>query len=212
MYPGKGSRANVHAHKGVDLTVNKGEFVALHGPSGCGKSTMLLTAGGLLRPDKGAVEINGQDLYSLNNSKRAQFRARNLGFVFQQFHLIPYLDVLSNVMVTEVATGQTPDAKKRATEILAKFSIGDRASHHPSELSVGEQQRVALARAVFAGASILFADEPTGNLDHDNASAVLNYMKEFAENGGAVIMVTHDDRALEYASRKISLAGGSIAE
>ena len=209
-YPGKGSRPDVHALQGLDLTVNKGEFIALHGPSGCGKSTLLLTAGGLQRPTTGSVEINGQDLYSLNNSKRAQFRAQNLGFVFQQFHLIPYLNVLDNVMVSEVATGQTDNAQVRAHQILEKFGMAHRTTHHPSELSVGEQQRVALARAVFAGASILFADEPTGNLDRENAATVLSYMKEFAENGGAVIMVTHDDRALEYASRNVALDGGVI--
>ncbi|TWT84082.1 ABC transporter ATP-binding protein YtrE [Planctomycetes bacterium CA13] len=211
-YPGKGSRGEVHALRGVSLSVGKGEFVALHGPSGCGKSTLLLAAGGLLRPDVGTIAINGQDLYSLNNSNRARFRAANLGFVFQQFHLIPYLDVLGNLMVTEVATGQSANAKKRAEAILEQFGMAARAGHHPSELSVGEQQRLALARAVFANASILFADEPTGNLDRDNATIVLDYMKEFAGNGGVVVMVTHDDRALEHASQKVSLVDGRIKE
>ncbi len=211
-YPGKGTREDVHALKGVSLVVGAGEFVALHGPSGCGKSTLLLASGGLLRPDAGSVAIKGQDLYSLNNSRRARFRARNLGFVFQQFHLVPYLDVLGNVMVSEVATGRTPDAAQRATAVLEQFGIAARAGHHPSELSVGELQRVALARAVFANASILFADEPTGNLDRDNAATVLNYMKEFSEAGGVVVMVTHDDRALEYATRKIALCEGMIKE
>ncbi len=209
-YPGKGNREVVHALCGVSLSVEQGEFVALHGPSGCGKSTMLLSAGGLLRPDAGTVEINGQDLYALNNSERARFRAGNLGFVFQQFHLVPYLDVLGNVMVTEVASGSTPDAATRAMAILEQFGVARRAGHHPSELSVGEQQRVALARAVFAGASILFADEPTGNLDRDNAAVVLDYMKKFADDGGIVLMVTHDDRALEFSTRQIALSEGMI--
>lgn len=209
-YPGKGSREDVQALRGISLSVGKGEFVALHGPSGCGKSTLLMTAGGLLRPDAGTVEIRGQNLYALSQSKRAQFRAANLGFVFQQFHLVPYLDVLENVMVSEVATGTTPNARVRAHGVLEKFGLAGRAGHHPSELSVGEQQRLALARTVFANASILFADEPTGNLDADNAAIVLNYMKRFAAGGGAVIMVTHDDRALEYATRKIELCAGSI--
>jgi ABC-type lipoprotein export system ATPase subunit len=211
-YPGRGSRENVQALNGIDLSISAGEFVALHGPSGCGKSTLLLTAGGLLRPDEGSVTINGQSLYALNNSKRAQFRARNLGFVFQQFHLIPYLNVLDNVMVTEVATGQSPDARQRAEAILDQFGMAARSGHHPSELSVGEQQRLALARAVFANASILFADEPTGNLDRENAETVLNYMKKFADDGGTVVMVTHDDRALEFATRKIALIDGMIRE
>ncbi len=211
-YPGKGSRSEVLALQDVSLAVSKGEFVALHGPSGCGKSTLLLTAGGLLRPDAGSVVIKGQDLYALNNSQRARFRAGNLGFVFQQFHLIPYLDVLGNVMVSEVATGHSPDAAARAKTILERFGVAGRAGHHPSELSVGEQQRVALARAVFAGASILFADEPTGNLDRDNATGVLGYLKNFANEGGVVVMVTHDERALEFASRRVALAGGRIAD
>lgn len=209
-YRGKGSRDAVHALRGVSLSVSKGEFVALHGASGCGKSTLLLAAGGLLKPDAGVVTICGQDLYALNNSARAQFRAQHLGFVFQQFHLVPYLDVLGNVMVSEVATGRTSDAEARAQAILQQFGIAERARHHPSELSVGEQQRLALARAVFANASILFADEPTGNLDSENAAVVLNYMKDFANGGGVVVMVTHDDRALEYASRKVALTEGRI--
>ncbi len=153
-YQAKGGRQEVRALRGVSLSVSKGEFVALHGPSGCGKSTLLLAAGGLLKPDAGSVKINGQDLYALNNSRRAQFRAGHLGFVFQQFHLVPYLDVLGNVMVTEIATGTTADAAERAMSVLEKFGISDRAKHFPSELSVGEQQRLALARAVFANASL----------------------------------------------------------
>ena len=209
-FPGKGDREEVCALCDVSLTVAKGEFVALHGPSGCGKSTLLMTAGGLLRPDTGIVRIKGQDLYAVDNSQRARLRAGNLGFVFQQFHLIPYLDVLGNVMVTELATGHTGDAASRAKAILEQFGVADRAGHHPSELSVGEQQRVALARAVFNGASILFADEPTGNLDHDNAAVVLGFMKKFADDGGTVVLVTHDDRALEFASRKILITDGQI--
>ncbi len=114
-------------------------------------------------------------------------------------------------MVTEIATGRTADAAERAMSVLEKFGIADRAKHFPSELSAGEQQRLALARAVFADASLLFADEPTGNLDRENARVVLSYMKEFAENGGVVVMVTHDDRALAYVSRQVSLADGVIS-
>ena len=209
-FPGKGSRKEVCALRDVSLSVSPGEFVALHGPSGCGKSTLLMTAGGLLRPDSGNVRIKGQDLYALGNSQRARFRAGHLGFVFQQFHLVPYLDVLGNVMVTGVATGRNGEAASRAKAILEQFGVAGRAGHHPSELSVGEQQRVALARAVFAGASILFADEPTGNLDRDNAAVVLDFMKKFADDGGVVLLVTHDDRALDNASRKILINDGQI--
>ncbi|MFC1764654.1 ABC transporter ATP-binding protein, partial [Planctomycetota bacterium] len=153
-----------------------------------------------------------QDLYALNNSQRAQLRAGNLGFVFQQFHLLPYLDVLGNVMVTGVATGRNGDTTSRAQALLEQFGLSGRAGHHPAELSVGEQQRVALARAVFAGASILLADEPTGNLDRDNAAVVLGFMKTFADDGGVVLLVTHDDRALDYASRKIAVVEGRIED
>jgi ABC-type lipoprotein export system ATPase subunit len=210
-YQSKGASDAVQALDGITLDINAGEFVALLGPSGCGKSTLLLTAGGLLKPDAGSVTLKSQDMYALNNSQRARFRAKNLGFVFQQFHLIPYLTVLDNVEIADI-TDSSSSHTQSAADALSNFGLGDRLQHLPSELSVGEQQRVALARAVYSGASVLFADEPTGNLDGQNADSVLHYMRTFADNGGAVIMVTHDDRAVASASRQLNMEKGKLLQ
>ena len=210
-FPGKGSREEVSALRDMTLSVAKGEFVALHGPSGCGKSTLLMMAGGLLRPDIGVVRMKGQDLYAVDNSQRARLRAGNLGFVFQQFHLIPYLDVLGNVMVTELATGHNGDAVSRAKALLEQFGVADRAGHHPSELSVGEQQRVALARACAPRPAILLADEPTGNLDSVNGEAIINLLFDLRDRYGAtLVLVTHDPALAKRCDRAVSLADGRI--
>lgn len=209
-FASKGKMEEVQALQSINLEVKAGDFVALYGPSGCGKSTLLLTAGGLLKPDTGMVEINSTSIYTMNNSFRASFRVKNVGFVFQQFYLIPYLNVRDNVMISQLATGRDSQAIQKANEILDRFGLTDRLEHHPSELSVGEQQRVALSRAVFAGASILFADEPTGNLDSHNAEIVLTFLKEFSKEGGAVFMVTHEDSVISYASHKLKMDKGSL--
>jgi putative ABC transport system ATP-binding protein len=207
-YPSKGA-GEVLAVQNVDLELNKGDFVALKGPSGCGKTTLLLAAGALLSPNSGEVLINGQNPYKLSQPERSAFRAQNLGFVFQSFHLIPYLTVLENVMLCELA-GSGKDIKTCVTELLEKFGLTKRLKHLPSELSVGEQQRVALARAVCSGASIILADEPTGNLDTENGKRVLEYLADFAKNGGAVLMVTHDHNAGDYAFRHVDMVDGKI--
>ncbi len=195
--------------KGVDLKVEQGDFIALRGPSGCGKSTLLLTVGGLLRPDKGKVEIAGENLYEQDSGKRASIRASQVGFVFQQFHLVPYLNALENVLSPTLARA-IPDASQKADALLEKFGLSERRDHVPSALSVGEQQRVALARALLLEPKLLLADEPTGNLDPENAEAILTRLAAFAEDGGAVIMVTHDDRAAENASRSVLMDKGQL--
>lgn len=202
----------VHAMKDVSIDVGAGEFVAVQGPSGCGKSTVLLTAGGLLQPDSGQVQIDNQDPYALSPDARAAFRARSIGFVFQQFHLVPYLDVFDNVLSPALAaTESASDVRTRADELIGHFGLADRRHHLPGELSSGERQRTALARALLNQPRLLLADEPTGNLDHDSAQAVLGYLQEFAESGGAVLLVTHDDRALPFAQRVIHLRNGQIS-
>ena len=208
-YRGKNS-TDVQALAGIDLEAKNGDFIAVLGPSGCGKSTLMLTAGGLLEADEGSVVVNGQNIYDLNNSKRADFRAHHVAYVYQEFHLIPYLNVLDNVQITDLALGEA--SKPRAVEILAKFGLSERLEHLPSELSVGEQQRVALSRAIYSGAKVILADEPTGNLDTENAEIVLRALQEFTEQGGIVLMVTHDDRAISYASRKLSMKAGAWVE
>jgi ABC-type lipoprotein export system ATPase subunit len=187
-----------------DLSVAAGEMVAVHGPSGCGKTTLLLIAGGLLRPDGGTVQVDGRDLYRLSGEERARFRASHIGFVFQQYHLIPYLSVLDNLLAPGLAT-PVASARARAQKLLERFSLGHRRDHVPAELSTGERQRTALARALFHGPKLLLADEPTGNLDADNGRAVLVHLADYARKGGAVLLATHDARAAEYASRMVPL-------
>ncbi|WP_339732673.1 ABC transporter ATP-binding protein [uncultured Gimesia sp.] len=203
-----GSR-RVQAVDGISLTVDAGEFLAIKGPSGCGKSTLLLMVGGLLSPDSGKVLIEGTDPYALSNDQRARFRSTHLGFVFQQFHLVPYLSVLDNVLTPALATSLT-DAKERANELISQFGLEHRLHHTPAELSTGEKQRVALARALFHQPKVLLADEPTGNLDSENSEIVLNALNSFAKNGGCVLMVTHDDQAVQSAQKVLGIKNGRL--
>jgi len=195
----------------VSLNVAPGEFVGVQGPSGCGKSTLLLAAGGLLAGDSGHVLLDGQDPYALDPDARAALRARRVGFVFQQFHLVPYLSVLDNVLSPSLAM-MTDGAAGRAKMLIEHFGIGDRLHHKPGELSTGERQRTALARALLNRPGIILADEPTGNLDAESARDVLEYLTEFTRDGGAVLLVTHDDRASGYAQRTVRMRAGRIVE
>ena len=205
----QGASGQVLAVDGVSLSVDGGEFVAVQGPSGCGKSTMLLLAGGLLTPESGSVQIGGEDPYVLTADARSKFRADNIGFVFQQFHLVPYLSVLDNVLAPSIATG-SKDAEQRARELLDRFGLSHRLEHTPGELSSGERQRTALARALLNEPKVLLADEPTGNLDTENATEVLKHLREFAASGGAVLLVTHDAQAAAAADRVIHLRDGKL--
>ena len=194
----------------VSVSVEAGEFVAVVGPSGCGKTTLLLVAGGLLRPENGEVSIDGTDPYSLSGEQRARFRAEQIGFVFQQFHLVPYLNVLDNVMAPALVTGET-SARERAGILVERFGLADRLGHRPGQLSTGERQRVAWARALLNEPRVILADEPTGNLDGDNSEQVLQALKTFADEGGAVLLVTHDPDAVAFAGRQVVLQGGQLA-
>ena len=189
----------------VSLEVKSGEFIGLYGASGCGKSTLLLMAGGLMEPSSGQVTVSGEKLYQMDASQRSKFRAENIGFLFQQFHLIPYLNVLENVLTPTLA-GELDNAEDKAKELLKRFSLDHRLTHVPSKLSTGEQQRVALVRALLRSPKLLLADEPTGNLDTENSKDVLDYLDEFAKSGGAVVMATHDPAALQRTSRSIQLS------
>ena len=206
-----GDVENVVAVDDVSVSVDSGEFVAVVGPSGCGKTTLLLVAGGLLRPDSGQVTIDGADPYSLSTEQRARFRAERIGFVFQQFHLVPYLNVLDNVLAPALVTGD-PTARQRADGLVQRFGLADRVRHRPGQLSTGERQRVALARALLNKPKVILADEPTGNLDGENSDEVLKALQAFANEGGAVLLVTHDPNAVAFAGRKVVLAGGQLAE
>jgi len=199
----------VTALKGVSLELEAGQFKVVHGPSGSGKSTLLLGAGGLLRPQVGTVVVAGEDVYTLSSDARAAFRARNIGYVFQQFHLIPYLSVLENVLAPSLAFSNGR-VRQRAEELVASFGLSSRIDHPPSELSTGERQRVALARALLHRPKLLLADEPTGNLDETNAAAVIGYLRQFAKDGGAVLLVTHDSSV--EADEKYCLTDGVLVE
>ena len=207
----------VDALADVSISVAAGDFVGVQGPSGCGKSTLLLAAGGLLAGDAGQVLIDGQDPYALTPDARAALRARRVGFVFQQFHLVPYLSVLDNVLSPSLALASDAPAHparhepvERARMLIEHFGLTQRICHKPSELSTGERQRTALARALLNEPGLILADEPTGNLDADSARAVLEYLAEFALQGGSVLLVTHDDRAAGYAQRTAKMRSGRI--
>jgi len=207
-----GPTGPIEVLSGASLEMSAGDFVAVQGLSGAGKSTLLWIAGALMRPDSGHVDVRGQDPYALNAEARARFRAVEIGFVFQQFHLIPYLSVLDNVLAPALAAPlpQAAEARSRAEALIARFGLTPRQHHVPSELSTGERQRVALARALFNNPKLILADEPTGNLDSESATVVLDHLTAFAAQGGAVLLVTHDARAGARAQRILRLSSGRL--
>ena len=190
----------------VTFKVEQGEFVAVVGSSGSGKSTLLHTIGGLIRPDSGKVLFRGKDVYALNNQEANQFRRESVGFVFQQFHLMPYLTVYENIIM---AGGKTPNTTLIA-DYLEKCSLSPLQNKYPSELSVGEKQRTAFIRAIISKPKILLADEPTGNLDPENSKILMSLVEEFHKNGGTVLLVSHQTETSKYASRTITLHSGKL--
>ena len=192
----------------VTLDVQPGQIVVVRGPSGCGKYTLLLMAGGLLSPTSGTIHIDGVDPYSLGAGARASLRAAKLGYVFQQFHLIPYLTVLENVISPIMATGKA--SQQRAEELIETVGLTARINHLPNQLSTGERQRTAIARAMLHDPRLILADEPTGNLDEDNGRTVLNILRSIADHSRAVMMVTHDAAAENIADRVIRMSDGKI--
>lgn len=205
----QGPQGAVKAVDDLALSLSAGDMANVHGPSGCGKTTLLLMTGGLLKPDAGRIMVDGNDIYTLSPEQRNLVRASNIGFVFQQFHLIPYLTVLQNIMLPSVALTH-PEPESRAESLLSQFNLGHRGLHYPSQLSTGERQRVALARALFHNPGLILADEPTGNLDEENARRVLEHLREVADSGKAVLLVTHDNIARDYASKEFSMQDGSL--
>mgnify|MGYP001296304705 FL=1 len=189
--------------------IRNGEFITVCGPSGSGKTTLLLTLGGMQRPSAGKVYFDGQDLYALSNSKRANLRSSQIGFVFQMFYLVPYLDLLGNVLIASPGKPGKLE-RQRAMELLEKFDLSNRISHRPDELSAGERQRLAVARALLNRPKILLADEPTGNLDPENASGVIDHFVKFHKTGGTVVLVTHGTAADGFANRSIRLDKGRL--
>jgi len=194
----------------VDLDIEEGDFVAILGPSGSGKTTLLGLLAGLDTPTRGSVRIAGTDLTPLTEDERARFRRATVGFVFQSFQLIPSLTARENVQVPLELRGDG-DVARRAAELLRRVGLGDRLDHYPAQLSGGEQQRVALARAFVNEPKILFADEPTGNLDAGTGEAIIGLLEELnRERGTTLVLVTHDPHLAGRARRTIRLADGAI--
>ena len=196
---------------GIDLVVPRGDFLAILGPSGSGKSTLLGLLAGLDRPTEGSVRLDGTPLESLDEDALARLRRRRVGFVFQDFQLLPNLTALENVVFPLELTG-VADARERAQEMLRRVGLAARGHHYPTQLSGGEQQRVALARAFAPGPELLLADEPTGNLDAATGREALDLLVEMRESLGAtLVLVTHDAAVAKRAARRIHLEAGRIA-
>lgn len=205
--------ANVTALNEVDLTINRGEFVAIMGPSGCGKSTLLHLLGGLDRPTAGEISFQGQRVDGLSETKWAILRRRQIGIVFQFFNLVTNLSVSGNVELPALLAGTSSTAAhRRRTALLDELGIGALAAAYPSTLSGGQQQRVALARALVNQPALLLADEPTGNLDSQSTREVLNLLRQTHDGAQTIVMVTHDASVASIADRVISMRDGRIID
>jgi putative ABC transport system ATP-binding protein len=204
-------RGEVRALDGIRLKVKEGEFVVVRGPSGSGKTTLLLTIGGMLRPTRGRALVLGEDLYAQASGARARFRARHVGFVFQMYYLVPYLNTLENVLLAG-AQGIDRAGEAEARSLLERLKLDHRAHHRPCELSSGERQRTALARAILKRPRLILADEPTGNLDPENAREVIGHLSDYRENGGTVVLITHGAAADSHAGRILHLREGRLVD
>jgi putative ABC transport system ATP-binding protein len=204
----------LHVLKGISFQVEKGKFLAIRGPSGAGKSTLLHIIGGLERPDEGKILLNGEDIYSFNDDRLSRIRNKNIGFVFQFYHLIPELTILENVALPLLIQGE--DKKKafnHARALLAYFKMEDRALHYPNQISGGEQQRSAIIRAIITEPQLLLCDEPTGNLDSQMGEEVLKLLQEINnQKGTTIIVVTHDPRVAGWAEEEFYIQDGILSE
>ncbi len=210
----RGAGEEVRAVSGVDLTVEPGEMVALLGPSGSGKTTLLLLIAALLKPDAGTIRYDGLDLASLSENESCDFLLRDVGFVYQNFHLMPRVSAIENASI-KLLLGGVPmrEAQSRASPWLERVGLGDRFEHTPDELSGGERQRVAIARALTGDPRLILADEPTGNLDSVGSEAIVELLRSIAhERRAAVVLVTHDAEAAAIADRRCTLRDGRLVE
>ena len=206
---GKGDSAVVTVNN-IDLTINKGQFTAIVGTSGSGKSTLMHLLGGVDNPTSGKVYIEGEDIFALKDDKRSIFRRRKIGFIFQEYNLIPILTVEENIVMPVLLDGNKVD-KKEVDELLERLGLADRRNHLPSQLSGGQQQRVAIGRAIINRPSIILADEPTGNLDKRNSEEVINMMFEAVrDRNETLVIVTHEMDIAAMADRIIHLEDGTI--
>ena len=204
----------VHALRGLDLTVNEGEFTAIVGPSGCGKSTLLNIIGGIDNPSSGHVQVGGTDISSLNSNELIDFRKDNIGFIFQAYNLIPVLTAMENVEFVMLLQNQPKNQRKaRAEELLVAVGLSDKMDKRPSQLSGGQQQRVAVARALASKPKFILADEPTANLDSASTTTLLDIMKEMNEKEGITfVFSTHDNRVIEKAKRVVYIEDGVVVD
>ena len=203
-------KKQVEVLHGLDLHINRGEKVFLCGPSGAGKTTLMYTLAGLEQPLQGKVLIDGTDIYALSLKERARFRNRTMGFIFQNYMLMPELTALENASLATAVSGS--EATERVVALLQRVGLGDRLDHLPNELSGGEQQRVAIARALAHDPSVIFADEPTGNLDSRNGAQILDLLFELAEQGGkTLVIVTHDPEIAKRGDRVLTIRDGVVA-
>jgi putative ABC transport system ATP-binding protein len=202
----------LRAVDGVSLEIDPGEFVALYGPSGSGKSTLLLLAAGLLEPDSGTVRFDGRNLAEMSSRESASYRLRDVGFVFQAFHLMPGTSALDNALIKLPVLGYTVgEAREKATPWLRRVGLGERLDHRPEQLSTGECQRVAIARALVGEPRLVLADEPTGNLDSARTRAVLALLREIChERDIPMLLVTHDPEAIAFVDRALTLRDGHL--
>lgn len=198
-----------HVLKGIDLEVKKGEFIAIMGPSGSGKSTLMHILGLLDRPSSGSYILRKKDITSFNEDELAHLRNKEFGFVFQAFNLLPRTSVLENVMLP-LMYNKSKNKEQRSLEIIKKVGLGHRVNHVSNQLSGGEKQRVAVARALVNAPALIFADEPTGNLDSKNSEQIMDLFTQIHKEGNTIIMVTHEDETAAYANRIIRLKDGEI--
>lgn len=201
----------VHVLKGIDLTIKKGEYVALMGPSGSGKSTLMNLLGCLDTPTSGSYMIANRDVSKMNDNQLADVRNKEIGFVFQTFNLIPRQTALQNVALPLVYAGEKKEKRiSRAKKVLDEVGLSDRITHKPNQLSGGQRQRVAIARALVNSPSIILADEPTGNLDSSTSNEIMKLFEEIHKNGNTLIIVTHEEEIAQHANRIIRLKDGEI--
>ena len=201
----------VHVLKGIDLDIERGEYVALMGPSGSGKSTLMNLLGCLDTPTAGSYELNGHDVSSMSDDELAEIRNKEIGFVFQTFNLLPRTTALDNVALPMIYAGASKKARtERAEEVLTDVGLADRMDHKPNQLSGGQRQRVAVGRALVNKPSIILADEPTGNLDSKTSEEIMKLINEIHANGNTVILVTHEEEIAEHAHRVIRLRDGMV--
>jgi putative ABC transport system ATP-binding protein len=206
---GEGDSA-VHALRGVSLDLPSGQFTAVMGPSGSGKSTLMHLLAGLDTPSSGTVSVAGMDITNMKDRELTRLRRKHIGFVFQSFNLLPTLSAEENIVLPLAIAGKRPPADEIDT-LIARVGLGERRDHRPAELSGGQQQRVAIARALITRPTVLFADEPTGNLDSESGAGILQLLRDAVEiDGQTTLMVTHDPRAAAIADRVLYLADGRV--